>query len=119
MRILTALFVLALAAPLPADEPKAHRGLAYAEPKNERQTLDVYAPTTGKNLPVVVWIHGGGWQAGDKKEVHHKPQAFADKRKDGDLLGPPFGGKHFVQFITLDQADRPRPAIARQWVRHL
>src|SRR5262245_57400817 len=79
MRILTALFALALACPLPADEPKAHRGLAYAEPKNERQTLDVYAPTKGKNLPVVVWIHGGGWQAGDKKEVHHKPQAFADK----------------------------------------
>jgi acetyl esterase/lipase len=79
MRILTALCALALASPLPADEPKAHRGLAYAEPKNVRQTLDVYAPTKGKNLPVVVWIHGGGWQAGDKKEVHKKPQAFADK----------------------------------------
>jgi acetyl esterase/lipase len=79
MRLLMALCVLALAAPIPADEPKAHRGLAYAEPKNERQTLDVYAPTKGKNLPVVVWIHGGGWQAGDKNEVHQKPQAFADK----------------------------------------
>src|SRR5947208_157471 len=41
--------------------------------------LDVYAPTQDKNRPVVVWIHGGGWQAGDKKEVHQKPQAFADK----------------------------------------
>src|SRR5262245_27385010 len=79
MRTATPLFVLALASPLPADEPKAHRGLAYAEPKNERQTLDVYAPTKGESLPVVVWIHGGGWQAGDKKEVHQKPQAFADK----------------------------------------
>jgi hypothetical protein len=36
-----------------------------------------------------------------------------------DWLGPPFGGSHFVQFITLDQKDRPRPDIARQWVRHL
>src|SRR5262245_46407180 len=79
MRTATPLLVFLVVAPLPADEPKAHRGLAYAEPKNERQTLDVYAPTKGKNLPVVVWIHGGGWQAGDKKEVHHKPQAFADK----------------------------------------
>ncbi len=79
MRSVTPLLVLILASPLPADEPKAHRGLAYAEPRNERQTLDVYAPTKGKNLPVVVWIHGGGWQAGDKKEVHHKPQAFTDR----------------------------------------
>jgi arylformamidase len=79
MRILAPLLVLSLAAPLPADEPKVHRALAYAEPKNERQTLDVYAPTEGKNLPVVVWIHGGGWQAGDKSDVQKKPQAFADK----------------------------------------
>jgi arylformamidase len=80
MRILAPLLALFLAIPLPADEPKAHRGLAYAEPKNERQTLDVYAPTEGKqNLPVVVWIHGGGWQAGDKSDVQKKPQAFADK----------------------------------------
>jgi hypothetical protein len=39
--------------------------------------------------------------------------------KGKDWLGPPFGGKHFVQFITLDQKDRPRPDIARQWVHHL
>jgi acetyl esterase/lipase len=79
MRILTALCALALASPLPADEPKAHRGLAYAEPKNERQTLDVYAPTKGKNLPVVVWIHGGGWKRGDKSAVQNKPRAFVAK----------------------------------------
>src|SRR5262249_3993797 len=54
-------------------------GLPYAGSKHERQTLDVYAPAEGKHHPVVVWIHGGGWQAGGKKEVHHKPQAFADK----------------------------------------
>jgi hypothetical protein len=38
--------------------------------------------------------------------------------KGKDWLGPPFGCKHFVQFVTLDQQDRPRPAIARQWVHH-
>ena len=54
-------------------------GIPYAEPKNERQMLDVYAPAKGKNLPVVVWIHGGGWQRGDKADVQKKPQAFADK----------------------------------------
>jgi acetyl esterase/lipase len=76
---MTLLLIPLVAAPALADAPKAHRGLAYAEPKNDRQTLDVYAPAEGKKLPVVVWIHGGGWQAGDKSDVGKKPQAFADK----------------------------------------
>ncbi len=79
MRTVAALFVVVLASPLFADEPKVYRGLPYADSKNERHVLDVYAPTAGKNLPVVVWIHGGGWQRGDKSEVHKKPQAFVDK----------------------------------------
>jgi len=52
-------------------------------------------------------------------DLMNEPVVPGGKRKDGDWLGPPFAGKHFVQFITLDQADRPRPAIARQWVHHL
>jgi arylformamidase len=80
MRILiTALLLLFLASPLLAAEPKVHRDLAYGEPKNEKQTLDVYAPAEGNNHPVVVWIHGGGWQGGDKKDVQKKPQAFVDR----------------------------------------
>ncbi len=79
MRFLALFLVLVLAGPGAAAELKVHAGLPYAEPKNERQLLDVYAPSQGKNLPVVVWIHGGGWQRGDKGEVHKKPQAFADK----------------------------------------
>jgi arylformamidase len=79
MRILANLLVLCLVSPLAAGELKVHRGLPYAGTKNERQTLDVHAPAAGKNLPVVVWIHGGGWQRGDKSEVHHKPQVFAAK----------------------------------------
>src|SRR5262249_28053237 len=79
MHSTTAFLALTLSLPLAAAEPKAHRDLAYAEPKHERQTLDVYAPAEGTHHPVVVWIHGGGWQAGDKKEVQHKPRAFVDK----------------------------------------
>ena len=29
-------------------------------------TLDVYAPKNAKNLPVLVWFHGGGFTGGDK-----------------------------------------------------
>jgi hypothetical protein len=38
---------------------------------------------------------------------------------DENWLGPPFAGSYFVQFITLDQRDRPRHEIARQWIQHL
>jgi hypothetical protein len=52
-------------------------------------------------------------------DLMNEPVAPAGKRKDGDWLGPAFAGKHYVQMIALDQADRPRPDIARQWVRGL
>jgi acetyl esterase/lipase len=47
--------------------------LPYASPAHERQVLDVYTPPNAKNLPVVFWIHGGGWQTGDKTSVQEKP----------------------------------------------
>ncbi|MGH7138202.1 MAG: alpha/beta hydrolase [Pirellulales bacterium] len=70
---------LFLASSALAVEPKVERDVPYAEPKNERQTLDIHTPPEGKQLPVVFWIHGGGWQTGDKSSVKHKPQAFVDK----------------------------------------
>jgi len=45
----------------------------------ERQILDVAAPKDAKNLPVVFWIHGGGWQTGDKSLVQVKPKMFVDR----------------------------------------
>jgi acetyl esterase/lipase len=55
------------------------RDIPYAEPADARQVLDVYSPPNAKNLPVVFWIHGGGWQTGDKTSVQIKPQVFMDK----------------------------------------
>src|SRR6266705_4132017 len=79
MRRTLAIALLLATAPVLAADMQVHRDLAYTEPKNERQTLDVYAPKEGKDLPVVFWIHGGGWQAGSKADVQVKPQAFVDK----------------------------------------
>ena len=55
------------------------RNIPYADPAQERHVLDVYSPANAKNLPVVFWIHGGGWESGDKASVQNKPQAFVDK----------------------------------------
>jgi acetyl esterase/lipase len=64
------------------DAARAHaqqvtRDIPYAT-AHPRQVLDVYAPPGAKNLPVVFWIHGGGWQTGDKSMVALKPKAFTD-----------------------------------------
>ena len=53
------------------------RDIPYAT-AHERQVLDVHAPGGAKNLPVIFWIHGGGWQTGDKNMVALKPKAFMD-----------------------------------------
>ena len=79
MRCLVPCVAALLAAPAVAADIKVHRGLPYAEPKHERRMLDVYAPAEGKDRPVVFWIHGGGWKAGDRKNVGRKPQAFVDR----------------------------------------
>jgi arylformamidase len=79
MRNLSMLLLLALPASLSAAEPKVQRGIAYAGTAHERQTLDIYTPAEGKGHPIFIWIHGGGWGAGDKKEVDQKPQTFVDK----------------------------------------
>ncbi len=55
------------------------RDIPYVEKADGRQALDVYSPKGAKNLPVVVWVHGGGWQAGDKTDVQIKPRVFMDK----------------------------------------
>lgn len=44
--------------------------------EHQRQVLDVYSPDGAKGLPVMFWIHGGGWQAGDKSDVALKPNAL-------------------------------------------
>src|SRR5256885_2604854 len=74
---------LALAQPQTAASAQTKlnvtRDIPYAEPADPRQKVDIYAPEGAKNLPVVFWIHGGGWQTGDKSDVQVKPQAFADR----------------------------------------
>jgi acetyl esterase/lipase len=71
------LFAVAILSEARAQDIK--RNIPYAVPAHERQVLDVYSPTGAKHLPVVVWIHGGGWQGGDKTDVQIKPQVFMDK----------------------------------------
>lgn len=56
--------------PAPPRLPKgvqAVRDLPYVESGHDRNRLDLYLPEKAEGrLPLVVWIHGGGWLAGSK-----------------------------------------------------
>ncbi len=52
------------------------KDISFASPPIENNLLDIYSPKDAKELPVVFWIHGGGWQAGDKADVELKPAWF-------------------------------------------
>jgi acetyl esterase/lipase/pimeloyl-ACP methyl ester carboxylesterase len=100
-------------------EPKVYRELAYSEPKNKLQMLDIFAPAEGKNHPVVIYVHGGGWHSGDKAEAHNKPTALTDRgfvlaSINYRLWTPPWS-KDFPGTVTLKhQAQDVGKAI--RWV---
>jgi arylformamidase len=55
--------------------------IPYVENGHKRHVLDIYTPDrpAGTSLPVMFWIHGGGWQAGDKSDVALKPKALTER----------------------------------------
>lgn len=73
------LLLLASALQSTASAQNLTPNIPYADPAHERQILDIYTPDEAQNLPVVFWIHGGGWQAGDKTSVEIKPRVFTQR----------------------------------------
>ncbi|OAM89431.1 hypothetical protein AW736_13275 [Termitidicoccus mucosus] len=53
--------------PAPPDA-KILRDIPYVTGGHERQKLDLYLPKkkSGRPLPLIVWVHGGGWRGSDK-----------------------------------------------------
>ena len=77
MKHVICLLIVAVGCVSDASAQRVTRDIPYST-GSERQVLDVHAPDVAKNLPVVFWIHGGGWQTGDKSMVALKPKAFMD-----------------------------------------
>jgi acetyl esterase/lipase len=54
----------------PLHEPSPHAGVEIVRDvrygPHERHRLDVFSPAGARDLPVVVFVHGGGFVAGDK-----------------------------------------------------
>ncbi len=77
----------AKAEPLPLpDDVTVENDIEYARAGNVSLKLDFYRPKTDPNKvrPLVVWIHGGGWQNGNKSNgVRLLPPVLAT----GDYVG--------------------------------
>jgi arylformamidase len=76
--LLKSFFLLLLLTTM-AHAQKVTSNVSYVEPPRERGVLDIYAPDVAKNLPVVFWIRGGGWETGDKADVAIKPRMFNER----------------------------------------
>ncbi|MDR2850096.1 MAG: alpha/beta hydrolase, partial [Verrucomicrobiota bacterium] len=79
--MLTALAVVYSALAGAAAEPAVFAELPYGE--DARQRLDLYLPPDYKThagpLPLILLIHGGGWEAGDKEGVRGYARFFVDQ----------------------------------------
>lgn len=74
--------LLVLLAPLAGEgaAQKLTADIPYVDNGHERHVLDVYTPEEpAQGLPVMLWLHGGGWQAGDKSDVALKPKALTER----------------------------------------
>ena len=67
--------------PSAEGDMKVTRDVAYDEHDggdDVRRSLDIYAPADASGLPVMVFIHGGGWRQGDKGQATEKGRFFAE-----------------------------------------
>jgi len=73
-RMILPLALLFFVQQVQAEDTEQLQNVPYGT--HPRQVLDFYQAKSETPTPVVFYIHGGGWQAGDKKT---NPQAFLDK----------------------------------------
>ena len=73
--------ILSLAIASAAFSQTMTSNIPYLEDGHERHVLDVYQPEKASDelLPVVFWIHGGGWTQGDKSDVELKPKVLTER----------------------------------------
>jgi acetyl esterase/lipase len=73
--------------------------------------LDIHDSAPGKRLPVLLYIHGGAWQVGSRKDVDAKPTFFRD-------LGYLFVSADY-RLGPFNKPDRQEAdvAAAYRWVR--
>lgn len=97
------------------DTIRAELDLAYAATDNPRQRLDLYLPKSSrgeKPLPLVVFIHGGAFMAGDKRDGLSMIMPFV---ASGEYAGASIGYRLSQEAIWPAQIHDCKAAI--RWLR--
>jgi len=113
------LFVFALAAQQGEDPPfelpagvTVERDLVYARYGDREMKLDLYRPASGAGpFPAIVFIHGGGWSAGNKNAFRRQAAYQATKGFAGACIAYRLSGE-----ATYPAAAHDSKAAVR-WVR--
>jgi acetyl esterase/lipase len=115
MHLILAVFLLVSASCTPVQTPgvaPTHKDVAY-DNAHPAQKLDVYLAKSDKPTAVMVYIHGGGWQAGSKNQV---PDWLMNAVREGWL------SVVSVEYRFIDVAPHPAQVNdcirAVQFVRH-
>ena len=88
--------------------------ISYAGTDNLRQKLDLLLPkkrTKDSPLPVIAFIHGGAWLAGDKRSAHRRLAGFVST---GDFAGVSIGYRLSQEKIWPAQIHDCKAAI--RWI---
>ncbi len=80
-RLVVALSLFAWFLGSAASAQKLTSNIPYVENGHKRHVLDIYMRENpgDKPFPVMFWIHGGGWQVGDKSDVALKPKVLTER----------------------------------------
>lgn len=68
---------------------KSKRDVFYADTDNPRQSLDLYLPEAKRDSPspLLVFVHGGAWRAGNKRSGLNQLRPFLDGKTAGASIG--------------------------------
>ena len=92
-----------------------HADIPYAGTDNPRQKLDLLLPKqrkTDRPLPVIAFVHGGAWLAGDKRSAHGRLARYV---QGGEFAGISIGYRLSQEAIWPAQIHDCKAAI--RWIR--
>ena len=93
---------------------KIKQNIFYTKNENLRQSLDLLIPQKRKKekLPVIVYIHGGAWKAGNKNQGQRHLSAFVES---GQYIGVSIGYRLSSESKWPSQIHDCKAAI--RWIR--
>ena len=89
-----------------------HADITYASIEGRDLRLDVYVPqgSSGRTIPAVVWVHGGGWRGGSKNNIG-RPQSILQRGYGLVSVGYRLSGEAIFPAAIADVK------AAMRWVR--